>query len=366
LDGVVHSNGAFKTSIDSAPLEPALYRAIVDFASPVDDTKNITYPRVYVSKVDYQTGKVSTQHYDFPEFAVQIPGGFVKESKGDNHWVSGKERFKFGEFQFFRLGSIEVTYRQSEQGWIAYHPMAEMYYTYESSSPYDPVPTRPFVTTLFAFNVDTHKLSIVNQLEDDEKYFHYVLPEINAYSIKNSDFIYDYYSLDDHRYLFTAWNRPRVFNYGVLQSESSYDPIPNTGDVLFGTKGNFNELLIVRPDGTYEQTTRVHGDRLDNYHYSRIKLEDDLFELTRNVIGEFSNNYVLSRTRGDKTEVLNDGKYALGHFSPMYKTLLMLTPVSESYHINVYDIEKQQIIRSSTEGLLKISARPALRWSVRI
>jgi len=339
------------------PLEnPERYRAKVEHRVWTDEKAGIFYPTVQLRVVDWQTGKSTNTSYKFPEFAVKMPEGA---------YIPGNETMSYS-----LLGPNGHRIYKTDKGIKSYVVYAQEYYERRPVS--TKKHTRPVITTLFEFDLETKKLTLLNQVADDELRLGIALPHVDAYQIF-SPTSNNFYSLSTNEHLYTLPAGMPVYS-GPYQYTmySSYDPQPEVGDQIVGHGTGASGgpgYYILKKDGTMIETEKLHDPILKGVDYGRYELNGAVYEKWSNETG-----VRITVDTGDKKETLCESQFGdvrltlcFGAFSSDLKTFIAYTLIDNrdgklrDNIITVFDTNKKEVVRVVTD-YSKRNYNPRFTW----
>lgn len=345
-------------------IEPKIFRAKARFYLDTDKINRMYYPVVELNEVNWESGKVFRKTYEFKNYARKIPDGFVYQQIGSNHaWTSNDEFFYYGDyknkFSFGVSQHIEGTILNTAEGIKAYYVFAEGFYENTPSRNR----TRPVVSTLYEFDFTSKDLRIVNQLESDTSYLRNVLPGMEVYSIRYENSI-DFYSITSNEYRSSI---PGSYNHydnekmyiGLSGMSLTYDPMPSYGDYVYEVPNTFgHSVTIMHKDGSNEESKLINGD-------------NPIMKYGVKYVG--NNKYVyrtdpistISLINNEHEQLLSDGGYTLGYFSPDDKYMLIYSSIKDEHYsikkLKIFDIEREIFIQETDEYPF-LNPNPAFVW----
>ncbi|KRF00415.1 hypothetical protein ASG89_26645 [Paenibacillus sp. Soil766] len=311
---------------------PENYRATVEFKVSTDDTKRKMFPTVFVTLVDWQTGRIQYETFNFPEYSVVIPDNYsFKDRPLDEQWASDKDAMDFS------IVSVRDLHK-TQRGITAYAVFQEEHFEFR------PVKTRiftaPIITNLFEFNLTSKKLTRINQVADEDLKLGTVIPESNVYNIYGAE-SNDFYSLTSNEYAFSISNKLHMNHLMANNARDTgstlnvaFEENIETGDLLYsywdGSLGNKRTHLRLNKDGlSYINEINNNDENIENYGYRKIG--ETVFE---NKIVKI-NNYkylreITMKIGNNEKESICEGNNCNGVFSPDRKTLFIQKPIPNS------------------------------------
>lgn len=340
---------------------PVNYRASINFHVKVEQETQKVYPAVNLQIVDWSTGKVTREEYSFPEYAISLPSNFNYKSDDYEKVVrqSNDEIFSYGS-TFQKDDVIET--ENGPKSYCAY----SIKYTQNKAGSYDKL-TRPIVSTLYEFDLNTHTLKTVNQLESESLELQ-PINGLEVYSMtgKNGN---DYYSVFTNEYIASipaGFRKPDKYDKYPSNLEETFTPTPQKGDYVSRRWIDYQgyEYKITTPEGKVSDTKKIEGGVNG---YGIMQIGDSEYKL--NTFKDNNGEYRKTITRKDSNneEILCDNWLCQGFVSPnktkiiVYRNITNSDGSTRNNELKIFDPESHQFVKSF-DNYAKYNANAWFFW----